>query len=133
MSRFLTSTAVWLTAYVAALVGIGLVVLHLRDTTLTDLSSPENIENWQAWRAAAAKQDGTSGPVQRTVPKSTEPPMLVLMRDHFPVMLTASIVFPAILLGFLMLAARGVLRESAERRGAKSTALHEQHINSTTR
>ncbi len=35
------------------------------------------------WKAEAAKEDGTAGPVQRTVPKSNEPPLLILMRDYF--------------------------------------------------
>lgn len=39
--------------------------------------------DWNTWRSEAAKQDGTQGTVQRSIPRSGEPPALVLMRDYF--------------------------------------------------
>jgi hypothetical protein len=56
----------------------------VRQTMVPELSTPQSQADWTAWRAEAAQQDGTHGPVQRTVPKSAEPPLLILMRDYFP-------------------------------------------------
>jgi hypothetical protein len=97
-----------LTLYLSALVGIGLWTLHLRKSELSDASGAD----WQAWRAEAAKEDGTHGPIARQVPPSDEPPMRVLMRDNFPMIFGAAIMFPAIILGFFLLVLRGVLRQS---------------------
>lgn len=38
--------------------------------------------------------------------------MVVLMRDHFATILGASILFPAIILGFLIIVLRGVWQQS---------------------
>jgi hypothetical protein len=97
-----------LALYLSVLVGIGLWTLHLRKS---ELSRPSD-EGWQEWRAEAAKEDGTHGPIAREVPRSNERPMLVLMRDDFPAIFGAAIIFPAIILGFFLLVLRGVLRQS---------------------
>ncbi|MCA9172882.1 MAG: hypothetical protein KDB14_00130 [Planctomycetales bacterium] len=39
--------------------------------------------DWERWRSKASKQAAGEGPVRRRVPKSHEPPALVLMRDYF--------------------------------------------------
>ena len=101
-----------LAVYVAVLAGIVIWVLHKRESMLAQLDQPAQIEGWQEWRAAAAKQDGTHGPVAREVPRSDEPPMLMMMRDNFPAIFFAATVFPAIILGFFLLVLRGVLRQS---------------------
>ena len=47
--------------------------------------------------------------MQRKVPSSTEAPGLVLMRDHFGVMLAAAIVFGSALFAMAMFFIRGAL------------------------
>ena len=49
------------------------------------------------------------------MPPTDEPPMLMMMRDNFPVVLGASVFFPAIILGFLLAVLRGVLLQSESR------------------
>jgi hypothetical protein len=98
--------------YLAVLAGIALWVLHLRESMIAQLEQPKQVESWQEWRAAAATQDGKHGPVAREVPRSDEPPMLLMMRDDFPAIFGAAIIFPAIILGFFLLVLRGVLRQS---------------------
>ncbi len=111
MHRFFASPWPWLAIYVVLLVSISLAVLHFRDSMLADQDTQRR--DWQQWREAAAKQDGRSGPVAREIPHSDEPPMLVLMRDNFPVIFVASILFPALILGFFLMVARAVFVQSA--------------------
>jgi hypothetical protein len=55
-------------------------------------------EEWTKWRedvrSGKVPDDGT---VSRRTPGSTEPPWLVLMRDHFAVCLTAAVTFSSLL------------------------------------
>jgi hypothetical protein len=112
----------WLAMYVAILISIGAYTVHLRDRILTDdAEAAKDQRSWQQWREEAAKQDGSKGPVQRAVPPSTEPPMVVLMRDHFATILGASIVFPAIILGFLIIVLRGAWQQSQNRESGESS------------
>ena len=112
----------WLAVYLAVLIGIGVYVIHMRNQMLSNEAGiAEEQESYRQWLEVAKTQTGANGPVQRTVPKSSELPMLVLMRDHFAVILGASIVFPAIILGFLLLVLHGVLRQSRDRKASELT------------
>jgi hypothetical protein len=120
MRWLLASIWLWLAVYLAVLVGIGAYTIHLRNQMLTDETEiAKEQESYRQWLEVAKTHTGSTGPVQRTVPTSSELPMLVLMRDHFAVILGASIVFPAIILGFLLLALHGVLRQSMEGKTAE--------------
>jgi hypothetical protein len=99
----------WLAGY---LVWTGLIVwsvYHFRGRAMESLDTPEARAAWQEWRQAAADQSSGAGPVQRKVPSSTEAPGLVLMRDHFGVMLAAAIVFGTALFAISMFFIRGAL------------------------
>jgi len=69
---------------------------------------------WQTWReevaheAKLAKQNEQTLPVQRKIPKSSEPPTLVMLRDHFPVVLVAAVTFSSLSFGFIALITRGL-------------------------
>jgi hypothetical protein len=115
MQRVFMSIWLWLAIYVAVLVAIAACTIHLRQRFLADdAEAAKDRQSWQQWREEAAKQDGSRGPVQRAVPPSAEPPMVVLMRDHFATILGASIVFPAIIIGFVLIVLRGVVKQSRE-------------------
>ncbi len=112
MTRWWLSPWLWLFVYLAALVGIGVFMFDFRERVLA--ADPQiQAQQWDDWRKEAAKQDGHSGPVERVVSPTDEPPMLIMMRDHFPVMFLASIVFPAVILGFFLAVAHGVLRQAS--------------------
>jgi hypothetical protein len=64
---------------------------------------------WDAWREDAKKLADESGPVKRRVPKSVEPPALVLMRDHFVVCLIGSLLLTSVLFGTFMILVRGAI------------------------
>jgi hypothetical protein len=98
----------WLAAYLVTTGVIVWSVYALRARAMENLTTPEARAAWEEWRQAAADQT-TGGPVQRKPPESPEPPALVLLRDHFGVMLSSAIVFGSVLFGIFMVFIRGVL------------------------
>ncbi len=87
----------WLVGY---LVLIGVVVgamYYLRQSSLADLSSAQSISEWQAWQKDVREQQSHGGPVTRRIPKSDEPPALVLMRDYFVVLIVGAVLFSSVL------------------------------------
>jgi uncharacterized membrane protein YedE/YeeE len=127
MRHVLLSVWLWLAIYVVAIGGVAIYIVRLRDQMLDD--RPEiaaNEQSWQDWVKSEVNREANSGPIQRAPPKSPEPPMLVLMRDHFGVIFGAAVVFPAIIIGFMLIVARGVLRQSMERKHAEPAATEER-------
>ena len=111
MRHVTLANCLWLTMYVAMVVAIVWTLVGVRERILVDLARPEAQADWDEWVDAAKKQAG-SGPVRRHAPGSTQPPALVLLRDHFPAMMTGSIVFSSLLYGTLMFVVRGVFSYS---------------------
>jgi hypothetical protein len=102
---------IWLAAYLATTGLIVWGVYLIRARTMQSLDTPEARAAWEEWRQAAA-HSSPDGSVQHTVPSSAEAPGLVLMRDHFGVMLAAAIVFGSVLFAILMFFIRGALTSS---------------------
>jgi hypothetical protein len=75
-------------------------------------SVPRSVADWQVWRTDVEKQQTNPGPVERRVPKSKEPPALVLMRDHFSVSLVGALVFSAALYWVMAWLVTGMLSTS---------------------
>lgn len=95
----------------AALMGIVIVaMLNVRDWAVTQLATPQSVGDWQAWREDVRQQQTRPGPVQRRVPKSSEPPALVLMRDHFAVSLFGAVLFSSALYWVLVWFVIGVMK-----------------------
>ncbi|HTQ38247.1 MAG TPA: hypothetical protein VMJ32_04430 [Pirellulales bacterium] len=92
----------------AVLVGMFLV----RESMVPELSTSQSQLDWNQWRAEAAQQDGSHGPVQRAVPKSPEAPLLVLLRDYFPACVVGLLVPLSALYAVIAWMACGVLRQS---------------------
>ncbi len=101
----------WAVAYLAFLALVIWGCFAARQSALATFGTPAAQAEWDAWRAAAAEQ-AESGPVRRKVPKSTEPPALVLMRDYFGVVLSAAVVFGSVLFALLALFLRVATRPS---------------------
>jgi hypothetical protein len=99
--------------YVVWITTIVTLAFHARRAALDTLSTPEAKAQWDEWRAAA-KSLNEHGPVQRRVPKSDEPPALVLMRDYFGIVLTAGALFGSLLFAAMAWPLRGVLLSRAE-------------------
>jgi hypothetical protein len=99
----------WLAAYAVVVTAVVLGMLALRRAALATFDTPEARAEWEAWRQAEPNQRDDL-PVKRRPPSSPEPPTLVLMRDYFPVMLAAAVVFSSLLFAALSIALWGALR-----------------------
>ena len=82
-----------------------------RQNVISQLSTEQSQADWNTWRAEAAQQDGTHGPVQRVAPKSPEPPLLILMRDYFPTCIVCLGIPLTALYGVITWMAYGVARQ----------------------
>ncbi|HEV3136261.1 MAG TPA: hypothetical protein VGZ26_00130 [Pirellulales bacterium] len=109
--RHRTENLFWLAAYLAMLAGVIVLVLHARSTTLREMDTPEAHAQWQQWRDAEPNQS-ESGPVRRRPPSADEPPALLLMRDHFAVVMSGSVIFSSLLFAAIMMAVRGAFSRS---------------------
>lgn len=105
----------WLTialavSWAAALALPPLLLARWRSERLVQLAEPAVQAEWTAFREAMKKQTDRSGPVQRKVPKSVEPPELVWLRDYFWLAVAAWVVLGGVLGAFLALIVLGVAR-----------------------
>jgi hypothetical protein len=99
------------------LVAVVVATFRSRDLALERLSTSKSLADWQTWRDEVQQQQGLRGPVERRVPKSSEPPALVMMRDHFVVSLTGAVLFSTMLYWVFAWFVMGVMQS------AKSTAV----------
>jgi hypothetical protein len=83
--------------YVAMIAAISWALLSARHWALAELATPQSTAEWEAWRADVRAQQDDASPVRRAVPKSAEPPELVLMRDYFGVSIGGAILFSTVL------------------------------------
>jgi hypothetical protein len=83
----------WIVGYIV-LVGIVVGgVFGARPWAIAQMSSAKSISDWQEWRQEQLR----SGVDPRHVPKTYEPPALVLMRDHFPMLVFGALLFSSLL------------------------------------
>jgi hypothetical protein len=87
----------WLALYALLVITVMWSLFTVRHWALAELAKPKSISDWQAWREDVRDQQSQPGPVKRSVPKSAEPPALVLMRDYFGVSLAGAIIFTTVL------------------------------------
>jgi len=109
MPKLSTTDVVIGVLYVALLCVLVSLLFVARQQALTIDSSAASQENWQDWRAEAQRQQDGTGPVIRRVPKSSEPPSLVLLRDHFATSLAIVLVLSSALFFTIAIMVRGVL------------------------
>ncbi|MGC4006197.1 MAG: hypothetical protein QM811_25005 [Pirellulales bacterium] len=91
-----------------------------RDAWIDEFAAPDVRASWDQFRKDAKAQTGEAGtgPVKRREPKSPEPPLLVLLRDHFPVIQAATVIFGSAVLIFFAIVVRGITRSPASQLGA---------------
>ena len=98
--------AAWVLGYVTVLGLVVWSVLRVRDATIRELSTPEARAEWQAWREAAPNLPNAA-PVHRQAPTTEDPAALILMRDRFPAVMAAAVVFTTLFYVVLMVSLRG--------------------------
>lgn len=106
--------AVVIACWLAAVAVPPLALVAWRDRRLAEIAGPEAQAEWDAFRADMQKQSGTTGPVQRKVPKSVEPPELVWLRDYHRLAITAWVTLVGVLGGFLSAIAVGLARDASD-------------------
>jgi hypothetical protein len=101
----------WLVGYVALVVTVVGTMCWLRQSAVIELSSQKSISDWQEWKEANVhEQQSHRGPVERRVPKSDEPPELVLMRDFFGVLMLGALLFSSLLYWIMAWFVTGILK-----------------------
>jgi hypothetical protein len=75
-----------------------------RQSVLLNQASSESNQEWQRWREAAEERR------DRRVPKSAEPPALVLMRDYFMVCVAGALIFAGLFYWITAWLVAGMLR-----------------------
>ena len=108
MPKLSTSNVMSGVLYVSFLCVLVALLLIARQRALSTDSSVASQENWQDWRAEAQRQQEGTGPVSRRVPKSSEPPSLVLLRDHFATSLAIVLTLSSALFFTIAIMVRGV-------------------------
>jgi hypothetical protein len=100
---------VWIVGYAVMTVTVVWTMFAARDRALEQLSTAQSVAQWQAWREDVRQQQTQPSSVQLRVPKSSEPPALVLMRDHFAVSMFGAVLFSTALYWVLAWFISGIL------------------------
>jgi hypothetical protein len=108
------SLIAWLACYVLLIAAVIWWLVSARQWALAELATPQSIGKWQAWREDVRQQQKDPGPVRRRVPKSAEPPALVLMRDYFGVSLAGAILFSTVLYWIIAWFVNGIVAGNHE-------------------
>jgi hypothetical protein len=108
----------WAIFYTALVVVVVWSLFAARQWALENLGTAKSVAAWEIWRADVRAQQDHPAPVQRRVPKSAEPPALVMMRDYFGVSLTAAILFSSVLYWVTAWLVNGMLRTTTDCRVA---------------
>lgn len=87
----------WGLGHVALLTAIVWWLFAARHWAQSELTKPESTVAWETWREDVRASQDHPAPVQRRVPKSAEPPALVLTRDYFVVILGGALFFSTLL------------------------------------
>jgi hypothetical protein len=104
------------------------VLLQVRSRWLEALDRPAAQADWDTFRRDMRSQSGrdapVTGPVQRKVPRSVEPPLRVWLRDHVGLAIAAWVLFGTVLFGFSAAVVVGLFAEN-ESRGDRDTEKHQ--------
>jgi hypothetical protein len=99
------------------ILGVFLVTLSLfglwsvRERGMAAFDNPKARQEWDGWRDAVASGKAGDSSVKRRIPKSPEPPTLVLLRDHFLVCASLLVVTEAALFATIAFMVIGALRK----------------------
>jgi hypothetical protein len=99
----------WGVCYLAMLATVVWWLYAARDWAQAELTKPESAVAWEAWREDVRADQTRPAPVQRRVPKSIEPPALVLTRDYFGVLMTGAVLFSSLLYGVVAWFVTGII------------------------
>jgi hypothetical protein len=104
----------WIAGYAALIAAVVGSMLWARQSVLAGLATPESISDWQTWRSDVKQKQTDTGQAERRVPKSDQPPALVLMRDYFGVLMTGAILFMSLLYWVIAWFVTGIVKSQHE-------------------
>ncbi len=107
------TNGLWFALYLATMAGLVYWLAEARGWALTTLDNPQAQAHWLEWKTAAAGDQDQPSLVARRIPKSDNPPALILFRDSFPGILVTCLVLGTFLFCFMMVLVRGAFRPSA--------------------
>jgi hypothetical protein len=99
----------WGISYVLLVGAIVWWLFAAREWARTELTKPESSAAWDNWREEVRAEQNQPVPVQRRVPKSAEPPALVLTRDYFGVSMVGALLFSSLLYWVIAWFVTGIL------------------------
>ena len=105
----------WLAAYLVFAAALLAALVHLRRSAMAELDNPRARRQWQQWRDETRRQSEAAGPVQRRAVKTDEPPGLILLREHFPLIVITTLLIGSFVFVFLMWLLRGITRSGQTR------------------
>jgi hypothetical protein len=90
---------VWLcvVCYFLVVAAVVFAMIAARKSALQSLSTEKSVSDWRLFQEDVRQQQSEGPLVERRVPKSDEPPALVLLRDHFAVSLVGAVLFSTVL------------------------------------
>ena len=107
MTKQIYTNLLWAAAYgIFLAIAVGS-LFWVRSNVAQQFQDAQSQSDWDLWRQEAARQSQGKGPVQRRVPQSTQPPIVVLMGQHFAVCVAAVATLGSALFGTLMFLIRG--------------------------
>ena len=80
-----------------------------RNRVLDDGGAQQATADWQTWIQEVEQKKDHSEPVDRVISVTAEPPVVLLLRDMFPMCVTAAVLFGSVLFGSFWLLFRGVV------------------------
>ena len=98
----------WLIGFAAIILTVITLMLNARGCAERQYGSVQARDDWQQWREVTKRQSGLTGPVQRRERKTTQPPALVLMREHFVACLVFALVMSSAVFFTFMFTVRRV-------------------------
>lgn len=110
----MTRTAIFLwLGYALLLAAAVTAVGYARRRVEESLATPEAQAKWEEWRARTRELSKSNDPMKRRPAKAPEPPMLILLRDHYAAAVGSSVVGVTLFYWLFVFLIRGSLQTPA--------------------
>ena len=110
--KFRPSDIAYALILLAALAATGWGMLRARAWAFATYEGDQSQVEWEDWREDVKKNAANPAYVQRRMPKSPEPPALVLMRDYFPICMAGALGLTGVLVGTFLFFVRGASNQA---------------------
>lgn len=109
---------VWGGIYLLVMILLTVSLFRVRDSALRVYGTGQAQEEWDTWRQAAEKIRGPRPDGRPGGPRSDVPPALALFAEHFPAILSTSVLVSTALFITFAFVIQGMLQQSARRGSA---------------